>query len=202
MISTTVTDQFEENHMFPPEENSQQSTNQSSNYYQTTMPTNHPAIQTQTVTENSEPYEARLFSDGDPVLLGLRSPSRSGRDSQSPYDSNSRQYNMNSTISDGGQYNCNRTGPHPLNFITMTPTNYPQVFPLPTAATMTPTNHPQVFPHQPVSTILPMNYPQVFPFQNLTNPHSYSSQLEQQALRPGESVHHPQSSQYFDGSSS
>ncbi|KAE8133849.1 hypothetical protein BDV38DRAFT_257230 [Aspergillus pseudotamarii] len=184
-----------ENQPFPSETNSQPNANQTSRYYQATMPTSHQGVETQGIAQNTAPYGARLSPNGDPILTGMRCSM------QQASINRQREHDMDPIISNTSQYNCNMTGADPPTFITMTPTNYPQVFPLPMAATMTPTNHPQVFPHQPASTILPMNYPQVFPFQNLTNPPSCSSQTEQQVLQPGEGVHHPQPSQYFDVSS-
>ncbi|GLA56041.1 hypothetical protein AnigIFM63604_004099 [Aspergillus niger] len=68
--------------------------------------------------------------------------------------------------------------PDYLDHTTMTPANYPQVFPLP-PATMMPFNHPQLFLDQ-YTSMSPMNYPQVFPFQGEV--HSSIPRLEQQRL--------------------
>ncbi|GFG19062.1 hypothetical protein IFM5058_09662 [Aspergillus udagawae] len=81
------------------------------------------------------------------------------------------------------QYNTIGSG---SDYITMMPTNHPQVFPLPSATTMVPSNHPQFFPHQPISTILPMNYPQVFPFQNSANAPLHPTRMETEGLQSDE----------------
>jgi hypothetical protein len=63
---------------------------------------------------------------------------------------------------DANQSQQTEQGPISSEFTLMTPTDYPQVFPLSDATTMLPFNHPQIFPLSDATTMLPFHHPQFF----------------------------------------
>jgi hypothetical protein len=69
---------------------------------------------------------------------------------------------------DANQAQQTEQGPISSEFTLMTPTDYPQVFPLSDATTMLPFNHPQIFPLSDTTAMLPFNHPQIFPLSDTT----------------------------------